>query len=279
MFEELRKLDVRPAPFSVYTAQQLWDDDHISRQMLAMHLDPDVEPASRRSAFIDTSVEWIVRHFDVGPGTRIADFGCGPGLYTTPFAQRGAEVTGIDWSRRSIAHARKTAERSRLKIDYTLTNYLTYESDKRFDLATLIYCDYCALSPTQRQHFLHVIRQHLAPGGRLLFDVFSQTAFASHQETATFGLNFMNHFWSKYEYIGFQRTWRYEAESVALDLYAIVTEEQVRLIYNWLQYFSLESIRSELMENGFTVVEQFADVTGQDYTSEATEIAIVAEAN
>ena len=30
----------RPEPFSDYTTPELWDDEHISEQMLRFHLDP-----------------------------------------------------------------------------------------------------------------------------------------------------------------------------------------------------------------------------------------------
>lgn len=36
-----------------------WDEDHISQQMLAAHLDRNFEGASRKLAFIDASVDWI----------------------------------------------------------------------------------------------------------------------------------------------------------------------------------------------------------------------------
>ena len=55
--------------------------------MLNYHLDEDIDMSSRNRKFIDRSVEWIVSHFIVGEETKIVDFGCGPGLYTTRLAQ------------------------------------------------------------------------------------------------------------------------------------------------------------------------------------------------
>ena len=74
----------------------------------------------------------------------------GPGLYTSSFAKRGkAKVTGIDFSSNSIKYARQTAEKEELKIDYICQNYLEFNTDKKFDLITMIMCDFCALSPEQ----------------------------------------------------------------------------------------------------------------------------------
>ena len=78
MFETLEKINARPKPFEFYTAEELWTDEHTSAQMLSYHLNGDVDVSSRRTAFIDRSVDWIVSHFNIGKGSQVADFGCGP---------------------------------------------------------------------------------------------------------------------------------------------------------------------------------------------------------
>ena len=102
MFEDLEKICKRPNPFEFYTASDLWADEHTSKQMLSFHLHEEIDVSSRNVAFINRSVEWIVSHFNIDTGMKVADFGCGPGLYTTRLAQKGIQVTGIDFSPRSI---------------------------------------------------------------------------------------------------------------------------------------------------------------------------------
>ncbi len=82
MFEQLEMMDIRPQPFEFYNAADLWTDEHTSKQMLKFHLDEKLDVSSRNIAFIDQSVDWIVSRFNIGAGKTIADFGCGPGLYT-----------------------------------------------------------------------------------------------------------------------------------------------------------------------------------------------------
>ena len=96
MFRELEDINKRPAPFEFYTAADLWADEHTSKRMLSFHLNGEIDVSSRNTAFIDRSVEWIASKFEVRAGIKIADFGCGPGLYSSRLAQRGAELTGID---------------------------------------------------------------------------------------------------------------------------------------------------------------------------------------
>ncbi|TFH06950.1 MAG: class I SAM-dependent methyltransferase, partial [Candidatus Atribacteria bacterium] len=165
MFERLEDINERPEPFEFYTAADLWTDEHISEQMLARHLNTDIDVSSRRGAFIDQSVAWIGSHFNVGTGTRIADFGCGPGLYSSRLTTLGANVTGIDFSARSIEHARTVAAQSGMTIEYVKQNYLDFETEDRFDIILMIFCDFCALSPAQRMKILEKFQTFLAPGG------------------------------------------------------------------------------------------------------------------
>lgn len=97
IFNILRKINHKSKPYEFYTTSKLWCDPYISKQMLATHLSEDVDLASRRKEFINRSVDWIVNHFHINGNSRICDFGCGPGLYTSKFAKYGAIVTGIDF--------------------------------------------------------------------------------------------------------------------------------------------------------------------------------------
>ena len=137
MFQDLEEINRRPRPFEFYTASELWTDEHTSKHMLATHLDGETDLASRKTVFIDRSVEWIVSRFGVSSETRIADFGCGPGLYASRLARTGAQVTGIDFSPRSIRYAREQADKSGLSIRYVNENYLDYQTDDRFDLVLM----------------------------------------------------------------------------------------------------------------------------------------------
>ena len=196
MFEKLEIINKRPEPFEFYTASDLWTDEYTSEQMLSFHLNKDIDISSRNSTFIDRSVEWITSRFSVGTRTKIADFGCGPGLYTTRLAQRQANVTGIDFSKRSIRYAQEVTNVEGLSIQYMNLNYLEFETDDRFNLILMIMCDFCALSFTQRKKLLNKFFAILEPGGSILLDVYSLTAFDQREEVAIYEANLLNSFWS-----------------------------------------------------------------------------------
>jgi len=276
MFKELEDINERPEPFETYTARDLWTDEHTSRQMLAFHLDGDVSVASRKTDFMDRSVAWIVSRFAISQDTSVADFGCGPGLYTIRLARRCAKVTGIDFSERSIRYAREQAASEGLSIRYLQQDYLEYEAEDRFDLILMIMCDFCALSKPQRRGLLDRFYRSLTPGGHVLLDVYSAAAFEQRDETARYALNLLDGFWSPERYYGFLNTFKYEREKVVLDKYTIVEPARLWTVYNWLQYFDPDAIRKEFAEGGFEVDEFYADVAGRPFDPGADEFAVVA---
>lgn len=276
MFQELGRFSSKPNVFEYYTAADLWTDDHISSQMLAYHLNEDLDISSRNHSFIDQSVVWIWKHFNLGSETRVADFGCGPGLYTSRLARKGATVMGIDFSPRSIEYAREQAARESLQIDYVEGNYLECHIEGEFDLIIMIMCDFCALSPKQRATLLGRFRSSLKDDGAVLLDVYSLKALDAYQETAEFAENLMNGFWSPERYFGFRKTFKYEDERITLDKYTIVEENRTRTIYNWLQYYSQDSLSAEFEENGFQVAGVYSDVAGARFETGSSEFAVIA---
>lgn len=277
MFTELKQINARLSPFQSSTADELWTHEHTAQQMLEYHLNESIDLSSRNKHFMDRSVAWILSHFRVDKNTEIADFGCGPGLYTTRLAERGAIVTGIDFSENSLAYARQVATEKGLKVNYVLKNYLDFETTNRFDLITMIFCDFCALSPAQRKTMLLKFSSLLKPGGSVLLDVYSLNEFNQREESATYELNQLNGFWSPEEYYCFVNTFKYEKEKVVLDKYTIIEESRQRVVYNWLQYYSPDTLTKEFEENGFRIEAFYSDVAGTVFTPDSREIAVVAK--
>lgn len=276
MFEELEKINQRPEPFQYYTASDLWTDEHTSKQMLSYHLNEAIDVSSRNAEFIKRSVDWIAAQFNIGKDTRIADFGCGPGLYATALARHGAKVTGIDFSRSSIDYAKEVAAREQLNINYLNRNYLEFEAEVQFDLVVMIMCDFCVLSPTQRKVLLSKFHNMLKPGGSVLLDVNSLSAFEQREESATYELNQLNGFWSPNKYYGFVNTFKYDEEKVILDKYTIIEPERTREVYNWFQHFTPEDLENEFVAAGFSIKGLYSDVAGSPYDQKHSEFAVIA---
>lgn len=267
----------RPEPFSAFTAPEFWNDPHISERMLAHHLDPADPLASRPHEFIDRSVHWLRTLLDLGPGSRVLDLGCGPGLYASRLARQGSEVWGIDVSERSLAHARAIAERESLPVRLVHGSYLGADLGDGHDAAILIYEDYCALSPAQRGLLLTRIHAALRPGGQLVFDVTSASRFADFADARREEVDLMNGFWAPRPYVGLHETWTYPAERLVLDRYTITAADSTRVFWNWTHCLTPEAVTDELTAAHFTVSEIYGDVAGAPSRPDGPTFAVRAQ--
>ncbi|MBN1563620.1 MAG: class I SAM-dependent methyltransferase, partial [Anaerolineae bacterium] len=179
ILRQLEALSTPPEPFAP-GAPLFWDDPHISKHLLAAHLDPNTEAASRHPDTIEAVINWLLDYLQLEPGAAWLDMGCGPGLYTSRLVQRGLTVTGIDYSRRSIAYAKEYAAEHDLPVTYRYQNYLTLDEVAQYDVISLIYGDFCPLSPENRAQLLANVRRALKPGGRFVFDLSTPVHHTRH---------------------------------------------------------------------------------------------------
>ena len=170
-----------------------------------------------------------------------------------------------------------SAHQNNLQINYILQNYLEYDSDKKFDLICMIMCDFCALSPAQRKNLLDKFYKLLNDKGSVLLDVYTLSSFEKRTEQFICEKNMLNGFWSPAEYYCFLNTFKYETEKIVLDKYSVIEKNQHRFVYNWLQYYSKESLTVELQDNNFKIVNFYSDVAGKKYDPVSEEMAIIAQ--
>ncbi len=172
-------LQEKPQPFEP-GEPLFWADPHIAGQMLASHLDPTVDTASRRPEIVERSTKWIATSLGLRPGDSILDLGCGPGLYAERLAKAGIRVTGVDISQNSLDYAIAQAREKKLPIQYRCQTYLELDDQAMYKAALLIYGDFCPLSPKQRAKLLANVRTALIPGGCFLLDVTTPRLHQKH---------------------------------------------------------------------------------------------------
>jgi hypothetical protein len=63
---------------------------------------------------------------------------------------------------------------------------------------------------------------------------------------------------------------------VVLDKFTIIESKRIRTIYNWLQYFSPETLEKEFAQSGFAVKALYSDVAGTPFDAGSNEFAVVA---
>jgi SAM-dependent methyltransferase len=271
----LRRLTERPPLFAPHQAP-FWDDPYIAKQMLAAHLDPSTDAASRRPETIDRIITWLVAHLNLRPGQAVLDLGCGPGLYCARLARLGLAVTGVDLSANSIAYARRAAAEAGLPIDYRCQDYLGLEDAQAFDAIFIIYYDFGVLSDAGRDSLLARVHRALKPGGMFVFDVTTPDRPVQPDGSATWAVR-MGGFWRPGAYLELTRYFVYPTVDADLRQTAIVDADGRIAIYRiWNHAYTPATIEPVLSAHGLHLKEVWADLAGTPYTPAAPTIGIVA---
>ena len=268
MIDKLFHLLQKPALWQRST-EPFWDDEHISRGMLEAHLNPDWDAASRLHILIDRSVEWLSSV--ITAGSKVLDIGCGPGLYAKRLSDISYSMTGMDYSKRSIAYAKSQDS----KTEYIHKNYLELDYNGIFDAVILIYCDYAALTPDERKILVSKVNKALKPGGLFIFDVFTEKHFSKKSNKTSWALCENGGFWSAEPYICLEATYLYEHNTVAGEQIIIVTNNEVKSYLLWDTAYTVEKLTDEV--SAFKVKGVFGDVCGSPYTDEAETLCFVLE--
>jgi len=259
-----------PAPFTP-GEPHFWTDPHIARQMLAVHLDPETDAASRRPETIQRTVDWLIKILHLQPGQRVLDLGCGPGLYAARLADAGLQVTGVDFSQGSIDYAR----RQHPEIEYLCQNYLDLEVEGKFAAVLLIFGDFCVLSPQQRACLLANVRSALQPGGNFVLDV-TTPALRQRVGLKNGWYAAKSGFWKPGPHLVLEQGFAYP-EDLFLDQYIVIEEDGKVCIYrNWFQDYTSERIRQELKSQGFRVDSFWGDLCGAPLTDDSEWFGVIA---
>ncbi|RSK26114.1 class I SAM-dependent methyltransferase [Bacillus sp. HMF5848] len=276
MIKDLIKYLEKPTLYAKSTCE-FWNDEHISKGMLEAHLHPTWEAASRSHDFIDKSVDWIAEIIPLSTYKNFLDLGCGPGLYTERLYKRGYNITGIDFSKRSIQYANQKAVQNNQDINYIYTDYLKMDFHEEFEAVLLIYCDFAVLSDVQRESLLQKVYNSLKPGGVFIFDVFTAKEFEGKTENHTWHISEGNDFWMREKHIRFESHFVYEGD-VRLDQNVLIDKEgQVSIFRNWFKGFTKETIIAEVERSGFQMCDIYADATGKSCFKDSSTLCIVAK--
>jgi 2-polyprenyl-3-methyl-5-hydroxy-6-metoxy-1,4-benzoquinol methylase len=99
----------------------------------------------------------------------ILDLGCGTGILSNAYAEMGHRVTGVDPAAAMLAVARTKPQADR--ISWVTSSAQAFRSDRRFDLIVMTgHAFQVLLTDAEISATFLVMRDHLAPGGRIVFE-------------------------------------------------------------------------------------------------------------
>jgi len=240
----------------------MWTDKYISNQLLDIHINSEIDLASRKKSTIEKTVNWIL-NMTKQPGKEklnILDLGCGPGLYSQRLAEKGHRVTGVDFSKCSIEYAQNEAKKNNLNISYRHQNYLELTDENKYNLVILIYTDFGVLLPKEREQLLVNINRALKPGGSFIFDVLNDKNIEQKITPKNWELTEKG-FWRNIPYLSLSESFLYEEHKVLLSQHLVIDNHDRSDIYRfWIHFFSHTYLENILGKNGFENMSFYENV-------------------
>ncbi len=253
-FEELTK---KPKIYEPGT-HQMWTDPYIHQFLLAAHLDPSIDVASRKPSNIDNTIQWMLSH-TVKKELRILDLGCGPGLYAERLAKMGHHVTGIDFSEKSIEYATNSAKRNHLDISYVQGDYCKIEFESNYDIIDLIFCDFGVLSSDNQKFLLKKCFNALNQNGVLVIDAYNFNIIKEIQNEGQTIETELSGFWRNHPYTCINNSFHYPEANAFLDQHVVIDSEI--LIYRFYNhYFAIEAMIAMMKNEGYQEVKAASTV-------------------
>ncbi len=110
-------------------------------------------------------------------GGRVLEVGCGTGRTLIPCAQAGAEIVGLDLSEDMLSFCKREIEKESPEVQQRIKlvrgDMTNFKLDEKFDLITTPFRPFQHLGTVEEQlACLSCIREHLAPGGTFVLDIF-----------------------------------------------------------------------------------------------------------
>ena len=260
MFTQLMAMMNKPTLYEKGT-MELWTDEHISMGMLKAHLNPNIDEATRKHITVKEIVKWISAVAPAEKYCNLLDLGCGPGIYAEEFCKLGYNVTGLDFSARSINYAKNSAREKNLPITYYQCDYLSMDFTEKYDLITLIYCDFGVLSTKDRNNLLKRIYTALKPNGLLILDVFTPHQYLGREEYKNWEYT-ESGFFSAEPHLLLNSLYRYDEQNTFCNQHIILTEQDIKHINIWEHTFTKGELSKDLNLAGFVKKNFYGDITG-----------------
>jgi len=222
-------------------------------------------------------------------GDPVLELGCGTGRITMALAEAGKRITGLDLSERMLERAVK--KRAALRVEARERVHLVQGNMAGFDLGEKFRLIIIPFRPFQhllevheQMNCLECARKHLAPGGRLILDVFQTDAERMHdpvhmRETLVTEYNTADGRQVKISerVAAFHRAEQINDVEMIFSIKHAGGREE-RLVFAWpLRYFFRYEVEHLLARCGFKVSAEYGDFDKTPIRDDSAEMVFIAE--
>lgn len=242
-----------------------WADDVFKEHYLAT-LPPDADRSAEADvAFLEASLE-------LEAPARILDIGCGNGRHAFAFADRGHEVVGLDASLDMLLAAGRRNEGREHPVNFLRADMRKLPGDAKYDVVCCLGSSFGYYEDEVNRKILQGFRDALAPGGRLVLQVFNRDYMAPRVPCRSW--------WQGPRCMVLDEVeMNYFANRLRVHRTIVFDDGRQFDHYLFLKAFTLHEIGKTLSSLGMRVreVSGSRDTRGRFYGAEAPDIWVVAE--
>jgi len=222
-------------------------------------------------------------------GDPVLELGCGTGRITMALAEAGKRITGLDLSERMLERAVKKRAALRVeareRLHLVQGNMAGFDLGEKFRLVIIPFRPFQHLLEVHQQiNCLECVRKHLAPGGRLILDVFQTDAERMHdpvhmRETLVTEYSTTDGRRVKIS----ERVAAFHRAEQINDVEMIFSVKHTggreeRLVFAWpLRYFFRYEVEHLLARCGFRVSAEYGDFDKTPIRDDSAEMVFIAE--
>jgi SAM-dependent methyltransferase len=222
-------------------------------------------------------------------GDPILELGCGTGRITMALAEAGKRVTGIDLSERMLERAvrKRTAlfTEERERVHLLQGDMARFDLGEKFRLVIIPFRPFQHLLEVRHQmDCLDCVRKHLAPGGRLILDVFQTDAERMHDPVHMREMPVTEYRTTDGRQVRITERvaafHRAEQRNDVEMIFSITHRDgrQERQVFAWpLRYFFRYEVEHLLARCGFRVAAEYGDFDRTPIQDDSPEMIFVAE--
>ena len=201
----------------------------------------------------------------------VLELACGTGRISIPMAKMSLDVTGVDISKGMLTRAKEKAEEANVSINFIEGDFRNVDLNKKFD--TII----CPFNSFQHLHdlesmisFLNVVKAHLKPEGKFIFDIFNPDLNLLLNNDIDFpAREYMNPYFPD-EKVIMKDIRNYDKVTQINHITRMYTMKGERKPYmlNMRVYFPAE-IDNYLIMNGFKILSKYGSFQKEEFNSDS----------
>ncbi|KQC12888.1 MAG: hypothetical protein APR63_10010 [Desulfuromonas sp. SDB] len=217
----------------------------------------------------EREVNFLIEQMGITPSHRILDIPCGFGRHTNLLAEKGFEITGVDFSSGFLEIAEKEAKERGLTVNYIQEDMRNIAFREEFERIFMAFTSFGYFNDNENIQVIKNFYKALKPGGLLCFDTFNRDQFL--KKFLPFIVS------ERGDDLMIDRN-RFDCKSGRLyNRRMVIRNGQIKQKPFFVRLYNYNEINQLLTEVGFKIKKVLGNWRGDDFTFDSFTMITIAE--